>query len=125
MTAAYRIVAAERKEIAIVSVACECGATISLDIRTAQVPASCASCGKQYSEKAKLALAALGRFHREAEAEESVDGGVKFRFEKGSASRDGNQSQVILAESMGTLATLMYETTNDIGQITENQIKAL
>jgi hypothetical protein len=82
MTAAYRVVTAERNDLAIVTVVCdECSSSIALKIETAKVPEQCASCGKQYSEKIKAALAALGRFHREAITAEEQAGKPVFRFE--------------------------------------------
>jgi hypothetical protein len=82
MTAAYRIVAAERNDLAVVTVVCDdCSSAIALKIETAKVPEQCASCGKPYSENIKAALAALGRFHREASTAETKAGKPLFRFE--------------------------------------------
>lgn len=82
MTAAYRVVVADRKDIAIVSVVCdECNSAISLGVATASIPASCASCGKQYDQNTTTALAALARFHREAKTAEEKAGKPIFRFE--------------------------------------------
>lgn len=79
---AYRVVVAERKDIAIVGVICdECHSVISLNVATAAIPPSCASCGKQYSENIKAALAGLGRFHREAKAAEEGTGKPIFQFD--------------------------------------------
>lgn len=82
MTAAYRVVVAERKDISIVSVICEeCGTIICLKMETARIPESCGSCGKPYPEKTRSALAALGRFHREAATAEQATGKAIFQFE--------------------------------------------
>jgi hypothetical protein len=82
MTAACRIVAANRQDISIVTVTCEkCSSAIALEIETARVPEQCASCGNQYGESLKAALAALARFHREARAAEGRANKPLFRFE--------------------------------------------
>jgi DNA-directed RNA polymerase subunit RPC12/RpoP len=82
MTAAYRAVVAERKDIAVVTVICEdCGAGVSVDIRTAGVPYACPSCGKGYNENTTTALTALGRFHRAAATAEEQAGKPIFRFD--------------------------------------------
>ena len=81
MTAAYRVVVAERKEIAIVTVICEeCSVEVSVDVGTAGIPHSCPSCGKGYNENATTALTALGRFHRSAATAEEQAGKPIFRF---------------------------------------------
>jgi len=82
MNAAYRVVTAERTDLAVVTVVCnDCGSSISLKIETAKVPEQCASCGEHYSENIKLALAALARFHRESGTAEIKAGKALFRFE--------------------------------------------
>ena len=51
MAAAYRVVVAERKEIAEVTIVCpECGAELSIAIETAGVPESCPSCQMRYTK---------------------------------------------------------------------------
>ncbi len=82
MTAAYRVFAAERKDVVMVTVACpNCGTAVSLSIETAQVPEHCSSCGQAFRESIRSALAALGRFHREAKCAESDTGKPIFRFD--------------------------------------------
>jgi len=81
MTAAYRVVVAERKEIAGVTVHCECGARLMFAVETALIPSGCASCNKPYSQAIIAALTALGRFHREAAAAEVSAGHTIFQFE--------------------------------------------
>ena len=81
MTAAYRVVVAERKEIAGVTVNCECGARLMFPVETALIPSACASCNKPYSQSVIAALTALGRFHREAAAAEVSIGHTIFQFE--------------------------------------------
>jgi hypothetical protein len=81
MTAAYRLVAAERKDIAIVTVICECGSAVSLNIATANVPYHCSSCGKGYGENVTNALECLGRFHRLAGTAEEHAKRPIFRFD--------------------------------------------
>ena len=81
MTAAYRVVVAERKDIAAVTVICaECGSEMSMDARTAKVPYSCSCCGREYGENTRQALTALGRFHRFAATEEEHAEKPVFRF---------------------------------------------
>jgi len=81
MTAAYRVVVAERKEIAVVTVICdECSAEVSVDPGIAKIPYACPSCGKGYSESTTTALTALGRFHRSATTAEEQAGKPIFRF---------------------------------------------
>jgi endogenous inhibitor of DNA gyrase (YacG/DUF329 family) len=82
MTAAYRVTVAERQDIAEVSVSCpECGAAVTVKSETARVPTACPSCGRPYEEGLQSALAALGRFHREAGAVEAALGKSLFSFE--------------------------------------------
>ena len=81
MTAAYRVVVAERKEIAGVTVNCECGARLMFPVETALIPSACASCNKPYSQSVTAALIALGRFHREAAAAEASAEHPIFHFE--------------------------------------------
>jgi hypothetical protein len=81
MTAAYRVVVAERKDIATVTVVCpECEAEVSLKIATAKVPEYCPSCEMRYRLPIGEALAALGRFHRSAATAEETEGKPVFRF---------------------------------------------
>jgi hypothetical protein len=81
MTAAYRVVVAERKDIAAITLICaECGAELSLTMETARVPEYCPSCQMIYGLAAREALVAFGRFHRAAAtAEEHAEKPV-FRF---------------------------------------------
>jgi len=81
MTAAYRIIVAGLKDLSTVSVICECGSALSLNIETARIPHGCASRGKQYSENVMASLAGLGRFHREGAAAEQHSDNPVFRFE--------------------------------------------
>lgn len=81
MTAAYRITVAERRDLAIVTVICECDTALSLRIESAMIPERCASCGKPFNEKTKAALGALARFHRDGKAAEEIAGKPVFRFE--------------------------------------------
>lgn len=82
MTAAYRVVVAERKDIAVVTIVCpECGSEVSLAMETARIPESCPSCEMVYRLPVRDALAALGRFHRSAAtAEEHAEKPI-FRFQ--------------------------------------------
>lgn len=82
MTAAYRVVVAERKEIAMATLACpECGSELSLNMETAKIPQYCASCDLPFETATKEALAALGRFHRLAATAEEHAGKPVFRFQ--------------------------------------------
>lgn len=81
MTAAFRVVTAERKDIVVVTVICEeCGVEISFNAETAKVPFGCPSCGKEYGENVRTALGSLGRFHRSASTAEEHAGKPMFRF---------------------------------------------
>lgn len=81
MTAAYRVLVAERKDIGTVTVVCaECSAEVSFDARTARVPLACASCGREYGENTREALTAFGRFHRFAATVEEHAGKPIFQF---------------------------------------------
>jgi ribosomal protein S27E len=83
MMAAYRVVVAERKDIAIVTLVCgECKSEVSVHAETATVPVSCPSCGMDYGAAAKTALEALGTFHRMATKAETHSAGKPiFRFQ--------------------------------------------
>jgi hypothetical protein len=81
MTAAYRVVVAERKEIAMVTIICDCGARLAYPVETAIIPSACGSCNKLYGHNERNALAALGKFHREAAAAEASLGREVFQFE--------------------------------------------
>jgi hypothetical protein len=82
MTAAYRVVVAERKDIAVVTIVCpECGSEVSLAIESARVPEFCPSCEMVYRLPVKDALAALGRFHRSAATAEEHAEKLIFRFQ--------------------------------------------
>ena len=81
MTAAYRVVVAERKDIVFVTVVCEeCGSEVSINAETANVPDACPSCNKPYGDNVKTALAGLGRFHRYASTAENHAQKPIFRF---------------------------------------------
>jgi predicted RNA-binding Zn-ribbon protein involved in translation (DUF1610 family) len=82
MTAAYRVVVAERKDIAVVTIACEqCGSEVSIKSGIVIAPEACPSCGKVYGENTKNALAAFGRFQSFATAAEEHAGKPIFRFQ--------------------------------------------
>lgn len=82
MTAAYRVTAAQRRDVEEVTFICpECETAVSIKIETARVPMSCSSCGAPLDEKAQSALSALARFHREARAAEERAGKPLFRFD--------------------------------------------
>ena len=80
MTAAYRVVVAERKDIATVTLVCAfCEAEVSLLIEKALAPDACPSCRKPYGDNVLSALAGLARFHqRAAEAEQGKRSIFKF-----------------------------------------------
>jgi DNA replicative helicase MCM subunit Mcm2 (Cdc46/Mcm family) len=81
MSAAYRVVTAERKEIAVVTIICEgCGSEVSVNAGTAKAPYACPSCELNYGQTVMEALVALGRFHRSAAAAEEHSGKPIFRF---------------------------------------------
>ena len=81
MTAAYRVVVAERKDIAVVTVVCpKCGSEVSLPIETALAPESCPSCNRPYGDNVLGALAGLARFQqRSNEAEQDAKKPI-FKF---------------------------------------------
>jgi hypothetical protein len=81
MTAAYRVLVAERKDIATVAVICpECRSEVSLAVERVRIPDACPSCARPYGESVNAALAGLGRFHREAATAEEHAGKPVFRF---------------------------------------------
>jgi hypothetical protein len=81
MTAAFRVVVAEHKDIAVVTLVCpDCGSEVSLTIATARAPEYCPSCQARYRVPISDALAALGRFHRSAATAEETEGKPIFRF---------------------------------------------
>lgn len=81
MTAAYRVVVAEREDIATVTVVCEkCGSEVSLIAETAVVPVACPSCGREYGKTITEALVAFARFHRFAKGAEELSAKPLFRF---------------------------------------------
>jgi hypothetical protein len=81
MTAAYRVLIAERNDIATVTVICpECGSEVSLVVEKARIPDACPSCTRPYGEKVSAALAGFGRFQREAATAEEHAGKSIFRF---------------------------------------------
>ena len=77
---AYRAVVAERKDLTVVTVTCECGSEVSINAETGNVSNGCASCGRDYGENVITALMALGRFHRTAKMAEDQGGKAVFRF---------------------------------------------
>ena len=82
MTAAYRVTVAERQDLIPVTIVCpECSSSVTVKIDTAQTPERCASCNRPFDEKTISAISALGRFHREAQAAESINKKQIFRFE--------------------------------------------
>lgn len=82
MTAAYRVVIADRGDIAKVTVVCpSCEAALSLTIETANIPENCSSCGWVLRKNVRDALAALARFHRDGKQAETEVGKGMFRFE--------------------------------------------
>jgi hypothetical protein len=81
MTAAYRVVVADRKDVEAVTIVCpECGAELSLMAMTARLPEYCPSCQMRYKVPMVDALAALGRFHRAAATAEEIEGKPIFKF---------------------------------------------
>jgi len=81
MSAAYRVVIAERKDIEVLTVVCpECEAEVSLKAATARMPEFCPSCGRPYSIPVAEALAAFGRFQRTATTAEQNSEKPIFRF---------------------------------------------
>jgi hypothetical protein len=79
---AYRVTAAGRSDLETITYLCdECETGIELHPEKARVPDNCPSCSKPLPEGAKAALAAIGRFHREAKALEEQTGKPAFRFE--------------------------------------------
>lgn len=81
MTAAFRVVIADRKDIEVVTLVCpECGAEVCLKIATARVPEYCPSCQMRYRAPIGDALAALGRFHRTAATAEEMEKKPIFKF---------------------------------------------
>jgi hypothetical protein len=81
MTAAYRVVDVERKDIETVTVVCpECGSEVSVLIATSLAPEACPSCRRPYGENVLTALAGLARFQRLGKAEEQGTGKPIFKF---------------------------------------------
>jgi hypothetical protein len=81
MTAAYRVVVADRKDVEVLTIVCpECSAELSLTIATARVPEYCPSCQMIYRLPIGEALSALGRFQRAAATAEQNEGKSIFRF---------------------------------------------
>lgn len=81
MTAAYRVVAAERKDIEIVTIICpKCASEVSVPIGTALAPEACPSCGRPYGDGVLSALAGLARFQQRAADAEQSNGKPLFRF---------------------------------------------
>lgn len=79
---AYRVTTAERSDLSSVTYLCdECGTGITIQPETARIPDQCPSCSKPLADQAKNALAAIGRFHREAKALEGQTNKPAFRFE--------------------------------------------
>ena len=81
MTAAYRVVVADRKDIEVLTLVCpECGSEVSLAIATAGIPEYCPSCQRPYRPPIGDALAAMSRFQRTATTAEQKEGKPIFRF---------------------------------------------
>jgi predicted RNA-binding Zn-ribbon protein involved in translation (DUF1610 family) len=81
MTAAYRVVVADRKDVEVVTIVCpECGAELSLKIATARLPEYCPSCQLVFRIPIPEALSALGRFQRAAATAEETWGKPIFKF---------------------------------------------
>lgn len=77
----YKVSIAKRNELAEVTILCdECSTKVVARVEDGRLPVSCPGCGKQYGDSVKNALAALGRFHREAKAAESCSGKPVFEF---------------------------------------------
>jgi len=82
MAAVYRVIVANREDISIITLVCdECETAVSLKVETANIPPNCTSCGRQWNENVQKALAAFGRFHREARTAETSLGKPIFRFD--------------------------------------------
>lgn len=81
MTAAYRVVDVERKDLETVTVICpECSSQVSVLIATCLAPEVCPSCRRPYGENVLTALAGLARFQRLGKAEEHITGKPIFKF---------------------------------------------
>lgn len=81
MTAAYRVVVVERKDIEVVTVICpKCASEVSVQVGTAAAPEACPSCSRPYGDGVLSALAGLARFQqRAAEVEQSAKKAL-FKF---------------------------------------------
>ena len=78
---AYKVTVVERPELSEITIVCDgCGTAVVVQIVTANFPKGCPSCGKAYTEETDTALAALARFHREAEKAEKRAGKQLFHF---------------------------------------------
>ncbi len=78
---AYKVIVARREELVEVTILCdECPTRVVARVENGRVPVACPGCGKEYSDAVKNALSALGRFHREAKAAESIAGKALFQF---------------------------------------------
>lgn len=81
MTAAYRVIIAERKDVASVTLICpEYASEVSLAAEKARTPDAYPSFTRQYGEGVKTALSGLARFHRQAATEEEHAGKPLFHF---------------------------------------------
>lgn len=88
----YRVVVAERKELATVTIVCpnpKCGAQTSLDIETERPPSTsnpgkiphyCACCELPYDDLILEALGGLATFHRAARKAETKCNATIFTF---------------------------------------------
>ena len=82
MTAAYRVTVAERQDLIATTIICpDCDTELTLRIDTASPPNSCASCGHHFDASTTNAILALVRFHKEAQAAETISKKKIFRFE--------------------------------------------
>lgn len=81
MAAAYRVVVADRKEMAVTTIVCvECRSEVSVSMESGKAPYACPCCGAEYSVQLREALISLGRFHRSAATAEEQAGKPLFRF---------------------------------------------
>lgn len=81
MTAAYRVVVAERKDMEAVTVICpECNSEVSVLIGKSLAPEGCPSCRRPYGENVLAALAGLARFQQRGNAAETAAGKPVFKF---------------------------------------------
>ncbi|MGC2402357.1 MAG: hypothetical protein WA510_21365, partial [Acidobacteriaceae bacterium] len=80
MVAAYRVVVAESKDIAVITVVCGyCESEVSMKAG-AITPEACPSCNKPYGDSIKSALVAFARFQNFATEAEGHAKKPVFRF---------------------------------------------